>query len=111
VGLCAGFERLGGLRGLFHLDQQPRNFANEFAVAITWMAPPTPRRTVSDMTITVSYLEFTHAPAPSSAHLHSERITPERLPIDEYLILYTNWQLDPQRTWLHTESLAKPRRV
>lgn len=44
--------------------------------------------TVSDMNVTVSYLELTRPPTASEERPCPERITPEKLGLDEYLNLY-----------------------
>lgn len=44
---------------------------------------------MSDKTVRVSYLELTQTPAPVKAHLGDERIARERLPVNEYLNLYS----------------------
>lgn len=43
---------------------------------------------MSETTVTVSYLELTHPPIPPEERSWPERVTAERLSVDEYLSLY-----------------------
>jgi GNAT superfamily N-acetyltransferase len=43
---------------------------------------------MNDPTVRVSYLELTQSPAPIRTHLGQERVSQERLCVDEYLDLY-----------------------
>lgn len=51
---------------------------------------------MSDPTVRVSYLELTESPAPFRARLGQERVSRERLSVDEYLDLYARVG-EPQR--------------